>query len=193
MTKTQIVKWVEAKKNEAIEKVMVQAEEAVNDYKRSVLQEAGLHEMAQKVGSLIAEAADLSCKFEEALKSNPEIEIYDYRCFSERFCKYVGGADAIENLMMAGILRSHRCKKIVDITDRADKMRSAVITNYNNAIENVRSCKNPKEAVAYLKSLGFDTSRLGEPEKSPGTMLSAPVDQKFLLIIPNGGEANDPT
>ena len=180
MTKRQLIKWLEAKREEAIGEVCSQATDTLNTYYTDRNTKIELEETASdKVDAFKAKVkasypdADISGGYYGSVtyKLNNLISKYEIR---------------------DGLLKEFEDKRtplVKSIIARKNDLISGIKSNYANVIANVQNMKNAKLAMEYLTGLGFDLTSLIEEDKNPvTTALAVEVDTRFLFI---GGKKDE--
>lgn len=180
MTKRQLIKWLEAKREEAIGEVCSQATDTLNTYYTDRNTKIELEETASdKVDAFKAKVkasypdADISGGYYGSVtyKLNNLISKYEIR---------------------DGLLKEFEDKRtplVKSIIARKKDLISGIKSNYANVIANVQNMKNAKLAMEYLTGLGFDLTSLIEEDKNPvTTALAVEVDIRFLFI---GGKKDE--
>lgn len=160
MTKRDLVKWLEKKKPEAIEKADKAREKAITTAKELEYKEIGFDEF-----------------LEDAI---PHLQrfIKKYGDFISRFGDIATIRKNIEEILRLDTERYRKAR------DDANSNRRAVESTYNTVIETIKNLPTAKDGLEYLKKLGFDVSEIEPAEKKkqlPAT-ISVNVDVKYLLL-----------
>lgn len=190
MTKRQLIKWLEAKREEAIGEVCSQATDTLNTYYTDRNTKIELEETASEIANLMKQASDKVDAFKAKVKASyPDADISG---------GYYGSVTyKLNNLISKYEIRDGLLKEFEDkqtplvksIIARKNDLISGIKSNYANVIANVQNMKNAKLAMEYLKNLGFDLSELVKADENPvTTALSVEVDTRFLFI---GGKKNE--
>lgn len=190
MTKRQLIKWLEAKREEAIGEVCSQATDTLNTYYTDRNTKIELEETASEIANLMKQASDKVDAFKAKVKASyPDADISG---------GYYGSVTyKLNNLISKYEIRDGLLKKFEDkrtplvksIIARKNDLISGIKSNYANVIANVQNMKNAKLAMEYLTGLGFDLTSLIEEDKNPvTTALAVEVDTRFLFI---GGKKDE--
>lgn len=190
MTKRQLIKWLEAKSEEAIGEVCSQATDTLNTYYTDRNTKIELEETASEIANLMKQASDKVDAFKAKVKASyPDADISG---------GYYGSVTyKLNNLISKYEIRDGLLKEFEDkqtplvksIIARKNDLISGIKSNYANVIANVQNMKNAKLAMEYLTGLGFDLTSLIEEDKNPvTTALAVEVDTRFLFI---GGKKDE--
>lgn len=190
MTKRQLIKWLEAKREEAIGEVCSQATDTLNTYYTDRNTKIELEETASEIANLMKQVSDKVDAFKAKVKASyPDADISG---------GYYGSVTyKLNNLISKYEIRDGLLKKFEDkrtplvksIIARKNDLISGIKSNYANVIANVQNMKNAKLAMEYLTGLGFDLTSLIEEDKNPvTTALAVEVDTRFLFI---GGKKDE--
>ena len=190
MTKRQLIKWLEAKREEAIGEVCSQATDTLNTYYTDRNTKIELEETASEIANLMKQASDKVDAFKAKVKASyPDADISG---------GYYGSVTyKLNNLISKYEIRDGLLKEFEDkqtplvksIIVRKNDLISGIKSNYANVIANVQNMKNAKLAMEYLTGLGFDLTSLIEEDKNPvTTALAVEVDTRFLFI---GGKKDE--
>jgi hypothetical protein len=190
MTKRQLIKWLEAKREEAIGEVCSQATDTLNTYYTDRNTKIELEETASEIANLMKQASDKVDAFKAKVKASyPDADISG---------GYYGSVTyKLNNLISKYEIRDGLLKEFEDkqtplvksIIARKNDLISGIKSNYANVIANVQNMKNAKLAMEYLTGLGFDLTSLIEEDKNPvTTALAVEVDTRFLFI---GGKKDE--
>lgn len=184
MTKRQIIKWLEFKKKAALEKAEKQSAQAFDAYFNKRDEEIGLDETAKRISDLInqvCETIDIFCQ--GVAQKYPGITILS-NCY--------GSTKVRLSVMCSPEEVRPRLLKEFDDGDTPvmkqlcawiDNTRSQINTAYCGVIATVANMLNAKQAMEYLKDLGFDLNELmNSIEKPMTTALSTSIDTRFLFI-----------
>lgn len=190
MTKRQLIKWLEAKREEAIGEVCSQATDTLNTYYTDRNTKIELEETASEIANLMKQVSDKVDAFKAKVKASyPDADISG---------GYYGSVTyKLNNLISKYEIRDGLLKEFEDkrtpldksIIARKNDLISGIKSNYANVIANVQNMKNAKLAMEYLTGLGFDLTSLIEEDKNPvTTALAVEVDTRFLFI---GGKKDE--
>lgn len=190
MTKRQLIKWLEAKREEAIGEVCSQATDTLNTYYTDRNTKIELEETASEIANLMKQVSDKVDAFKAKVKASyPDADISGV---------YYGSVTyKLNNLISKYEIRNGLLKEFEDkrtplvksIITRKNDLISGIKSNYANVIANVQNMKNAKLAMEYLTGLGFDLTSLIEEDKNPvTTALAVEVDTRFLFI---GGKKDE--
>ena len=180
MTKRQLIKWLEAKREEAIGEVCSQATDTLNTYYTDRNTKIELEETASEIANLMKQVSDKVDAFKAKVKASyPDADISG---------GYYGSVTyKLNNLISKYEIRDGLLKEFED--KRTPLVKSIIARNYANVIANVQNMKNAKLAMEYLTGLGFDLTSLIEEDKNPvTTALAVEVDTRFLFI---GGKKDE--
>lgn len=166
MTKKILLKWLEARKAEALAQVDTQ-------------------ETAAKT-ALLAEKLDRTKFAEMVAYVEPRLtEVYNYMMDWHKKNEELAGPlsmswgtilYSIHNVLLARVDR--------DLKKRFSDIRREVEKTYYNVALNVNALANAKLGLEYLSTLGFDLSGLiAEQERPVETALAVPINTSFLLIM----------
>lgn len=190
MTKRQLIKWLEAKREEAIGEVCSQATDTLNTYYTDRNTKIELDETASEIANLMKQASDKVDAFRAKVKAfYPDADI-TRGYYGSVTCK-------LNNLFSKYEIRDGLLKEFEDmqtplvksIIVRKNDLISGIKSNYANVIVNVQNMKNTKMAMEYLTGLGFDLTSLIEEDRNPvTTALAVEVDTRFLFI---GGKKDE--
>ena len=157
MTKRQLIKWLEAKREEAIGEVCSQATDTLNTYYTDRNTKIELEETASEIANLMKQASDKVDAFKAKVKASyPDADISG---------GYYGSVTyKLNNLISKYEIRDGLLKEFEDkqtplvksIIARKNDLISGIKSNYANVIANVQNMKNAKLAMEYLTGLGFD-------------------------------------
>ena len=181
MTKTQIVKWIEQKKQDALLKIGQCEKDEKEKYVDALFAQHGVALTAANIQRLLVKALNLWDELKEDLHSADEgIRLRGF-CYSlsQRIRPFVATESATLDQINACLDIS--TPELSRIEKKYSDKRERVSRNYNSLIGNVRSLKNAKAGLEYLKSLGLDVSELEKLDVQQCTAVMAPVDIKFLI------------
>lgn len=180
MTKREIVKWLEDKKEEALANAAEQYRAAVKSHNESLYTKIELEKIAEAVRMHLENAHEEYIRWKEKHKEDVNITSY-----------YGGIGSQISSMLNTGIMATMIDRDIDDDTDERkalskqyDDVKSKIDGNYVNVIANVQSLKTAKLACEYLESLGFDITKISE--KKECTALAVDVDTRYLFVPAKG-------
>lgn len=184
MTKRQIIKWLEFKKKAALEKVEKQSAQAFDAYFNKRNEEIGLNEKAKQISDLMSQACDTIEAFcQEVAQKYPGTVILS-NCYGSMKVRL--SAICSPGKVSTKLLREFDdgdTPAMKHLCDWIDSTRSQVNTTYCSVIATVANMPNAKQAMEYLKDLGFDLNELmNSIEKPMTTALSTSIDTRFLFI-----------
>jgi len=181
MTKKQLIKWVEDKKQDALVRVNERYKQALADHSAALHIELGLAELSASMKPLLAQADDLLMAWQEKWKERVSITCY-WNSLHNRLYNYTKDDNALYHALCE--------EEFSDTTDerrRLDQTRKdmerEVVSNYANVLRNVQALKDAKLGLEYLKELGFDVSEIIAMDQEPvSTALAVPVNTRFLFL-----------
>lgn len=190
MTKRQLIKWLEAKREEAIGEVCSQATDTLNTYYTDRNTKIELEETASEIANLMKQASDKVDAFKAKVKASyPDADISGgyYGSVTYKLNNLISKYEIRDGLLKE--FEDKRTPLVESIIARKNDLISGIKSNYANVIANVQNMKNAKLAMEYLTGLGFDLTSLIEEDKNPvTTALAVEVDTRFLFI---GGKKDE--
>lgn len=181
VTKRQLVKWLESKKDEALKNAKQNFEKVKSQHEEELHKQLKMNETAEKIFNLISQADDL---LEDWLNKIPNVDglevTHCYGCTSYKLHELLTLSSVKETM------RKHYCddsKKRENLNREYSMVKEGILKNYLTVIGNVQALKDAKAGVEYLKELGFDISQvIEEDNKTVSTALSTQVNISFLFI-----------
>lgn len=180
MTKRELVKWLEDKREEALANAAEQYRAAVKLHNESLYTKIELEKIAEAVRMHLENAHEEYTRWKEKHKEDVSIPSY-----------YNGVGSQLTSMLNNGIKALMIDRDIDDDTDERkalskqyDEVKSKINDNYINVIANVQSLKTAKLACEYLESLGFDITKISE--KKECTALAVDVDTRYLFVPAKG-------
>lgn len=176
MTKKELIKWVEAKKENAHQILKDNYKNEMKIHNDRIYKEMELDKHADIIFKICQQ---LDTAFDNMESSLPlEVEYRNY-CGSLRnsLRDYIkDGVNSTKDKIVIWMVDESKEKNLIN--KRYDKMWEKVKTNYDNVIRNISSLKNAKLGIEYLESLGFKD--ISKP-KEECTALACIVDTDYLL------------
>lgn len=190
MTKRQLIKWLEAKREEAIGEVCSQATDTLNTYCTDRNAKIELKETASEIADLMEQISDKVDAFRAKVKASyPDADIFGgyYGSLTYKLNNLFSKYEICDGLLKE--FNDEKTPLVKSIIARKNELISSIKSNYTNVIVNVQNMKNAKLAMEYLTGLGFDLTSLIEEDKNPvTTALAVEVDTRFLFI---GGKKDE--
>lgn len=190
MTKRQLIKWLEAKREEAIGEVCSQATDTLNTYYTDRNTKIELEETASEIANLMKQVSDKVDAFKAKVKASyPDADISRgyYGSVTYKLNNLISKYEIRDGLLKE--FEDKRTPLVKSNIARKNDLISGIKSNYANVIANVQNMKNAKLAMEYLTGLGFDLTSLIEEDKNPvTTALAVEVDTRFLFI---GGKKDE--
>ncbi len=183
MTKRQLIKWLEGKKEDALIVARKKHEELMKEHTESICKILGVRELAEKIQSLFSKIDDEVNTWRNKNADMQDISFnHSYRNISLTVYDYINHKDAtFDRIISREFTDKTLAKKNLD--NAYSKMQSEINRNYTNVIANVQNLKDAKTGVEYLTELGFDLTELIERDKRPvATALAVDIDAKYLFI-----------
>lgn len=184
MTKRDLVKWLEKKKPEAIEKADKARREAIDAAEEEGYKELGLDDFLDDAIPHLQKFIEKYGEFVDKVNAidGYSMSRYNWRYGYNEFVSYFGDAKTIRKNVAESIrLETEQYRKV---REQANSSRNKVEATYNTVIETVKNLPTAKDGLEYLKKLGFDVSEIEPAEKKkqlPAT-ISVNVDVKYLLL-----------
>lgn len=157
MTKRQLIKWLEAKREEAIGEVCSQATDTLNTYYTDRNTKIELEETASEIADLMKQASDKVDAFKAKVKASyPDADISGgyYGSVTYKLNNLISKYEIRDGLLKE--FEDKRTPLVKSIIARKNDLISGIKSNYANVIANVQNMKNAKLAMEYLTGLGFD-------------------------------------
>ncbi|WP_304584049.1 hypothetical protein [Acutalibacter muris] len=181
MTKKQLLKWLDARKSEALLKVSAEEVEAKKALKAWKLEATHFGELIAEIGPKLNEVYD---RMESWHKENEDLcgrECNAYNTLRYRLGPIVSGSTTLEAILAETEFRDTHHD--TELNRKYMQMRTEVERTYINVAANVSGFANAKLGMEYLESLGFDLSELkAQDEKPVETALAVPINTQFLLL-----------
>ena len=181
MTKKQLLKWLDARKNEALLKVSAEEVEAKKAFKAWKLETTHFAELIAEIGPKLNEVYD---RMESWHQENEDIcgrECNAYNTLRYRLGPIVSGSTTLEATLAETEFRDTRHN--TELNRKYMQMRTEVERTYTNVAANLGGLANAKLGMEYLESLGFDLTELkAQDEKPVETALAVPINTQFLLL-----------
>lgn len=176
MTKKELIKFVEAKKENAHQILSENSDKDRKKHNDRIYKKMELDKHAEIIFKLCQQ---LDAAFDEMIASlPPDVAYRDFSgSFRSALRKYIeNGVDSSKSRIIVWL--NDESKEMDLIAKRYKEMWEKVKTNYDNVIRNISSLKNAKLGIEYLESLGFKD--ISEP-KEECTALACIVDTDYLL------------
>ena len=176
MTKKELIKFVEAKKENARQILNENGNKDIKIHNDRRYKKMELDKHAEIIFKLCQQ---LDAAFDEMIASlPPDVKYRDFGgSFRSALRKYIeNGVDSSKSRIIVWL--NDESKEMDLIAKRYKEMWEKVKTNYDNVIRNISSLKNAKLGIEYLESLGFKD--ISEP-KEECTALACIVDTDYLL------------
>ena len=190
MTKRDIIKWLELKKNQKKEEVNKKFKDAKDKLHNTMFEQLKTEEYAKKLNPLLTECQDLLKEYvSTAREAGCKTTYYSYNCLHD--CITAIDRDNSVDYIASNLFN---CLSLVDLDKKILEQRniseSQVVKNYTLVIANCRALPNAKECLKYLADLGFDVSEISGETKEI-TTLATPVDVNWLMLNMDGGRQDD--
>lgn len=172
MTKNQIKEHLDFMREEALKNAKNEYDNAVHSTVIKQLEDSGFMEIAKDIVNVSEKILDWKDKHGEKLgygRANWDTlgSIVNYVGTYENFIKRIVKDVSIDDNT-----------KLAKTVSKTQETARKINENYFNVIENVKKCKNAKEATKYVKSLRFDIP----DEVTECTDVMVPVDTRYLIV-----------
>lgn len=176
MTKREIIKWVNEKKDESIAKLLEIEKQMIQNRENEVSNKTETMRRSELIAEYMSKAYDLIMENLDAIKECG-YEVIDYEPYGGLAYNAHWHCDKknVYNSIF-GMTRD----MYLDITKAYNENAKKSNETYDKIIGNMSSL-DAKHCIEYLKMLGFDTSPLEEKKEKPCTALMANVDVNFLF------------
>lgn len=181
MTKRDIIKWLELKRDQKKEEVNKKFIDAKDKLHNTLFEQLKTEEYAKKLNPLLTECQDLLKEYvSSAREAGCKTTYYSYCCLHD--CITAIDRDNSVDYIASNLFN---CLSLVDLDKKILEQRniseSQVVKNYTLVIANCRALPNAKECLEYLADLGFDVSEISGETKEI-TTLATPVDVNWLML-----------
>lgn len=179
MTKREIIKWLEKKYEEAVNVNTQKYNQLTSDYMLKRKADCGFDNAVDSVTRSLDSIVAFIEKWYNDVSNKGE-----YGVTQNYYGNVLAEANQLRSKVQYGFDRlfDNNDKKICAIQEERRKAQGLIDKNHTAVIENVRSMASPKEAIEYLKTLGFNTSELNAPTKNLCTAIATPVDTQWLFV-----------
>ncbi len=185
MTKRDLVKWLQEKKEEASNKAKLATEDKINQRLEAIYEEIGLDEYVDNIMNHMSlvekEVQKMVAKVDNHEGSKYSMAWSSLRNLSD---SYTGSRYSVKSLIISDLYIRDELKE--QIASEGRKLRANVLNTYDVAIQTVKNLPSAKEGMEYLTNLGFDTKEIRPVNKDSEMQLPATVnvnvDTKYLLI-----------
>ena len=184
MTKRDLVKWLEKKKPEAIDKAERARDEIITAAKELEYKTIGFDDFLDEALPCLQEFIEKYGKFIDKVKTFNGMSMSKYNWkygYNDFVARFGDRQDVRRNMEEAISIDTERYRKT---RDDANFNRRKVESTYNTVIETVKNLPTAKDGIEYLKKLGFDISEIqpAEQKKQLPATISVNVDVKYLLL-----------
>ena len=182
MTKRDIIKFLERKKQEKIDAVWSEYSKSREQLLQVTYSKLELPDLAGKMQPLLEQAYQLWNSWKT------EHENYEGLTFNNSFYSLpdmLNSCTSSESATFKKLVNDHismNTKELTALRDESHAQTKSVSSTFNTVFATVHQMKTAKQAAEYLKELGFDLSELESPEKQVETALMVPVDTRFLFV-----------
>lgn len=181
MTKKHLLKWLDCRKNEALNKVFDEEVKAKKELKAWKLAETHFDELIAEIGPKLSEVYDRMESWHQANEGICGRECNAYNTVRYRLGPIVSGSTTLAAILAETEFRN--TSHDTELNRKYMQMRIAVERTYANVAANLSRLANAKLGMEYLESLGFDLSELkAQNEKPIETALAVPINTQFLLL-----------
>ena len=171
MTKKELIHWLDEKKHHTISEKQEENRLKKNAMLKEQLEPRGFYEMAEQVESCLEQAWNLW----ETWKENEGKDLVEngprYQSFDSQMKTLLGSCIPLDEHMMKYDIQL--CSESLEKLNESRGLVSKICVSYDKVISNVTAAQNTKEAINYVRGLGFDLSELEKPES---------VDTEFLFV-----------
>lgn len=180
MNKKQVIKWLEGKRNEALNNAGQQYMCDLEHHRETLYEEIELKSTVQEIEEYLQRAYESYQNWKNKYDNNTDIKIVSH---------YGGIGRFLEDTLVSKnkVLSRMMLYDVEDISEEFSRIstlyhdtKEEIKKNYTNLIANVRSL-NVVSACEYLNQLGFDTSDIAM-DKSVCIDLRDNVETKYLFV-----------
>lgn len=183
MTKKELLKWVEQRKNEVCSELNEKRKEALNLCAEKITKEIGIDNIASELQKKFDEIENALTTWEDGLEKDIVMNREYWGTVHEKIRSFINGPEATKNMLLCYDIRIRESKSYKIINKKYDELERNVKHEYSVVGANVQGLKNAKLGVEYLESLGFDLTELKEADAKPvTTALSVPINTDYLFI-----------
>jgi hypothetical protein len=182
MTKRDIIKFLEKKQNEKVSAVRAEYIAACRQEEQRVYDELGLPGLAGNIQAHLQEASNLWEDWKKRHEGYDGLNIvFSHYSLMGRVFR---AADASDGTYMSLLDENigYSSKTLDSMKKQCTLEQERVMATFTTVISTVQQMKYTKEAVAYLKELGFDLSELENPIDQTQTALMVPIDTSYLFV-----------
>lgn len=179
MNKSEIIKWLEAKRDKRVYEIQEEEGERLNENQDKYVKKYHLVEL---VNDIFNKADELQKIITDFNKEVPESDM-----IRERYSGVAWRVQILSGLSKHELMHEILSKDLYSdigeskaIRSRYTELVSQVCTEYYNLIATCKTMR-AKDAIMYLKEVGFDTSELEKPVEKQVTALAVQVNKNLLF------------
>lgn len=180
MTKRDIFKWLEVKREEALKNARQLYEEAISRHEESLYEKIELKHAAEQIGQHLMAASDIYDEWKDKHKDDVTFLGRYSSCLGSFLTRVLNNNEGVYGYIRSNDI-SDNTPELGHIDRTYREMKKGINTNYDSLELAVKNMKNAKLAIEYLKEVGFDTSCM-EIKEEECTVLVANIDKRYLFI-----------
>lgn len=180
MTKRELLKWLEAKRNRTLMELSSKYNKANAELVNQAIVDSGLPPVADQMEALIDQVLALWSGWKEQRTDSDEFSFKRYSHVAGNLSKYSNAKGAALRVLACDEF-TVQTTAMVKLENEYQATREKTTNNYDNVIAVVESMPKAAMATAYLKELGFDLTEI-EPPKQPVTALTVKIDRNYLFL-----------
>ena len=184
MTKRDLVKWLEKKHSEAMQKAKDEYLALRMQAKQKLCDSHGFNQAADQIQEHLDKALAIWGDWKNKIDGVEGISCHNgYHSLNSSLYVYTREGGSFYNQALNEEIAVDSAE-IKHIEATGKELLKNITRNYTNVIAVVQSFKTTKEAAAYLKELGFDLGELENPP-APVTALAVQINTSYLFINKN--------
>jgi len=182
MTKRDIIKWLEQKREEARENARQQYEEAMKQHNERLYKKIGLKALTDEIEGHLTAAYDAYAKWRKEQAESIMVTDYYTSSVGNSLSGPLNENGKVYGRMIKYDIRDETSERVA-LRKKYSEIEGGINRNYNDLILAVKNIKNAKAAGDYLKEVGFDVTNI-EVKEEACTAIAANIDTRYLFIQP---------
>lgn len=181
ITKRQLVKWVNRKRQEALALAHEQHDKSRANHTERLRAELGISELAEGLTPLLDQARVLIQNWQAKSVERVQINV-SWGTLPGFILRYTDSKTSVYEALCGEAFRDTTTERR-QLEKSSEEMKREVDTNYLNIMRNIETFKNAEVGLEYLKGLGFDVAEfIDEVERPLTTALAVPIDTRYLFL-----------